>query len=157
MCVHPRVTNHHAAEIEREASEMPDFCEWTAAERAKLLNVCTFGAKYLSCGQKDLGMSFHAYCSFKHLSEAFELPGQTAKQCQYLETVVPPATAWILLAGQKIYKLCECNQTVYHSLEQWADWERSFDKVAAVEGLQSSVKHNALQAWEEMYKIEGKL
>lgn len=132
---------------------MPDLYDWTEPQRARLLSVSTFGAIYLSCGQQDLGMSFHAYCSFKDMCEAFDYTTKD-QLCQYLETVVPSATAWILLGGQKIYELSK-HGTPYHSLGLWTALKTSFEKVAAVAGLQNSVKLNASQAYGKMCELDG--
>ena len=78
---------------------------------------------------------------------------------QCLETVahmVPSATAEILLGGEKIYERSKYGK-LYHSLRLWTALKTSFEKVAAVAGLRSSVKLSALQAYGKCVKLTANL
>lgn len=143
------------ADIEPETSEMPDEGDWTAAQRATLMNVVTFGALYLIRSPGNVGMSFHAEVSIMH---GIESPYQTPEEQRRAKTVVPPAATWILLAGEKIYELCKNGDTQQgrgYSLERWALWKRDFGEIATNRGLTDDIKHIASQAAFQMEKIDG--
>ena len=133
---------------------MPDEGEWTDAQKAKLMNVITFSALYLTYGQKDIGMSFHAEVS---LMEAIEVPYQTPEQQRRAATVVPPAATWILLAGGKVYELCKSGKDENgrgFSMGRWALWKEKFGEIAANRELGDDVRNIASKAVSEMERIE---
>ena len=133
---------------------MPDEGEWTDAQRSKLMNVITFSALYLTHGQKDIGMSFHAEMS---LMEAIEVPYQTPEQQRRAVTVVPPAATWILLAGGKIYELCKSGKDDKrrgYSMGRWALWKEKFGEIATNQELGDDVRNIASKAVSEMERIE---
>lgn len=142
------------ADVEPGESELPDEGDWTDAQRATLMNVVTFGALYLTYGQKDLGMSFHAEVSFMHgIEESYVTPEQQRRAI----TNVPPAATWILLAGKKIYELCsngKLDRGRGFSLERWALWKSKLGDIGSNPGLPMAVKIIARQAAEEMLAIE---
>lgn len=148
----------HRTDIEPESSEMPDEGDWTDAQRAKLMSVTTFGALYLAHGRQPIYMSFHAEVG---LMEGVEVPYQTPEQQRRAPTNVPPAATWILLAGEKIYELCQNShdrkddQGRGYSLERWALWKRRFGEIANIQALTAGVKDIASKAVVEMNRIEG--
>ena len=133
---------------------MPDEGEWTDEQKAKLMNVITFSALYLTHGQKDIGMSFHAEMS---LVEAIEVPYQNVEQQRRAATVVPPAATWILLAGVKIHELCKSgkdDKSRGYSMGRWALWKEKFGEIATNRELGDDVRNIASKAAGEMERIE---
>ena len=133
---------------------MPDEGDWTDAQRATLLNVITFSALYLTHGQKDIGMSFHAEVS---LMEGIEVLYQTPEQQRRAATVVPPAATWIFFAGGKIYEICtrgKDDKGRGFSMGRWALWKEKFDEIAANQELGDNVRNVASKAAAEMERIE---
>ena len=136
---------------------MPDEGDWTDAQKATLVNVVTFGALYLANGRRDLGMAFHAEVSFL---EGIEEPYQTSEQQRRAATMVPPAATWILLAGKKIYELCQVDDGKNgkgraFSLERWSLWKSKFGEIATNPALSASVQNIAAKAASEMGEIES--
>ena len=133
---------------------MPDEGDWTDAQRATLMNVITFGALYLVHGEKDIGMPFHAEVSFL---DGVEAPYRTLEEQRRAKTDVPPAATWILIAGEKIYELCEHGQHDRgrgFSLGRWALWKARFHEIALNQALPNDVKLIAAQAVKRMQGIE---
>ena len=134
---------------------MPDEADWTEAQKATLMNVITFSALYLARGQKDIGMSLHAEVS---LMDGIETPYETQQQQKGAATVVPPAATWILIAGNKIWDLCQAGKDDKgrgFSMGRWNLWKRKFGEIAANEGLGQHVKDIASGAATTMQQIEG--
>ena len=134
---------------------MPDEADWTEAQKATLMNVITFSALYLARGQREIGMSLHAEVS---LMEGIEYPYETKQQQRGAATVVPPAATWILLAGNKIYHLCQEGKDDKRrgfSMGRWTLWKGKFGEIAGNEGLGQDVRDIASSAASAMQQIEG--
>ncbi|KAL8990078.1 MAG: hypothetical protein Q9177_001186 [Variospora cf. flavescens] len=146
-----------AIDIEPESPEMPDEGDWTAAQRATLMNVVTFGALYLVHGRTNIGMSSRAEVSMMH---GLETSYRSPEQRRRAKTLVPPAATWILLAGKKIYELCKSGVPQRgrgYSLERWDLWKEDLFAIAGNTGLTVDVNHIAIQAAAKMGKVERQM
>ena len=141
---------------------MPDNeGDWTDAQRTVLLNVTTFGALYLARGLRSIGMDLHAEDS---LMDGLEEPYDTPEQRRRAATVVPPASTWILLAGEAIYEFCKKEHKRReglgqygrgYSLGRWVVWKEKFGLIGALGNLEQSVRRIAQKAASEMNRVDG--
>ena len=141
---------------------MPDNeGDWTDAQRTALLNVTTFGALYLARGIRSIGMDLHAEGS---LMDGVEEPYDTPEQRRRAATVVPPASTWVLFAGEAIYKLCKNEHNRRedlgqygrgYSLGRWIVWKKKFGVIGAMESLEQGVREIAQRAASEMSRIDS--
>ena len=139
---------------EPETCEMPDEADWTDAQRAAQMNAVTFGALYLSHGQKNLGMTRHAEWG---LEDGVEVDYDMPEEQRRAKTNVPPAAVWIMLAGEQIHDHCKQGDATQErglNLRRWSLWKRKFGEIAEHQGLASDVKDWASKAASEMDKIE---
>lgn len=155
-----------------EGIEEEDEMEGSWDDQAVLLlNATTFGAMCLARGNQVIGMLFHAKVS---LGEVIEVACQTPDQQRLAAMYVPPATTWILLAGERLYEVCKSDlnredgaigyvpldvwlwgKGQGYSLEWWAFWKKGFGEIATTQGLLDGVKDLAARAVSEMDKIES--
>lgn len=88
------------------------------------------------------------------LDNAYETPEQRRRAAMY----VPPATAWILLAGENIHQFCRDDYKRKDDrgffMARWMDWKQKFGTIAANAKLQDGVRDAASRAFNEMAKIE---
>ena len=147
--------------------------DWDA-QAVPLLNATIFGATYLTRGKTHVGMPSHAEFS---LMQGIEVPCRSLEQQRRAVMYVPPASTWILIAGETIHKLCEADYDFIdngpgstpdndewlwgksrgYNLGRWSFWKRRFGEIAATEGLKDDVKDFAARAASEMEKIAGEV
>lgn len=154
----------YGIDVDPGVSELPDNeGDWTDSQRTTLLNVTNFGAMYLASGIHPIGMELHAESS---LMDGVEDPYNTPEQRCRADTVIPPAATWVLLAGEKIYKLCKNNHDRTellgqygrgYSLGRWNVWKKRFDLIATTEDLSDTVRDFAQRAAGKMDSIDGGL
>ncbi|KAM0805367.1 hypothetical protein BDR22DRAFT_817322 [Usnea florida] len=145
--------------------------DWDALA-VSLLNATIFGATYLTRGKIDVGMSFFAEVS---LMQGIEVHCQSFKQQRRAVMYVPPASTWILVAGETIYELCKADYDFLnngpgatpdndewlwgksrgYSLGRWSFWKMRFGEIAMTEGLKDDLKEIAARAAFEMNKLAG--
>lgn len=136
-----------------------------------LVNATTFGAINFIHGKNSFGMPFHIEIS---LINGIETPYQHPEQYRRALMYVPPAATWIILAGQKIYELCQGDydrkdgakgstpegdewlwgQGRGYSLGRWAFWKKRFGEIATTPSLKDLVKELSARAESEMSRIE---
>lgn len=156
-------------QIAIEAYEDMEEDAWLA-QATPFLNATSFAATYLSRVPSETGMSLYAELC---LIEAVEGPYETPERRYRAAMYVPPAAIWILLVGERLYRLCKDD---YHrkdrtstdgiqwlgwngrgfSLKRWAFWKQGFCDITATEGLESRVRDYARRAVDEMGRIEGR-
>ena len=121
------------------------------AQATPLLNATTFAAMYLNRGATS--MSFFASMA---LTADVARPCVTSEDQRGTKIFVPPAATWILLAGECLYSLCQCNQRQL-SLKNWLLWKQGFGELAANEALEEHVRDICRRAAMEMARIEEML
>ena len=145
--------------------------DWDA-QAVPLLNATIFGATYLTLGKIDIGMPSNTEYS---LMQGIEVPYRSLEQQRRAVMYVPPASTWILIAGETIYKLCKSDYDFLdngpgstpdndewlwgksrgYSLGRWSFWKKRFGEIAATEELKGDVKEIAARAAFEMEKLAG--
>lgn len=159
-----------------DADEGMEQDAWLA-QATPFLNATSFAATCLSRVPTMTGMSFHAECC---LGQALEGPYETPEPQYHGAMYVPSAATWILLAGERLYRLCKDDYQRRDStsagggerlsgnggggrlsgngsgftLKRWAFWKQRFHDITATAEFDSSVRNYAKRAADEMKRIE---
>ena len=157
-----------------------DIGEDWDGQAVPLLNATTFGAMYLDRGKQSADMPFHA---FNSIAEGVEVPYRTPEDHRDGAMYIPSAATWILLAGKRIYELCESNHNresnLYregdsrdfvvneadckwhndrgYSLDRRAFWKRRFCEIKMLQGFQDDVRDLAGRAFIKMSEVESQM
>ncbi|KAI4595603.1 hypothetical protein KJ359_006592 [Pestalotiopsis sp. 9143b] len=138
-------------------------------EAPHLLNATTFGAVFMEASD-PVRMSFLASSS---LIDGVEM-AYSQEQADRAAMYIPSATAWILHAGESLYKLCQDRYSksatlgvkesgcqwlwtggVGFSPERWGFWKKRLQELGGQESLDQSLKSLANEALKKMQDIEA--
>lgn len=123
-----------------------DTSEWLA-QAAAFHNATSFAAVSLAGGMD--GMSFYVP---ECMRGAFEDDSEL-KALHRKTMYVPAASAWVVIAGEKLYELCLGRQGF--SPQHWETWKNNFDRIAKEEQVERSARVDAGGAACRMEEIES--
>lgn len=134
--------------------------EWLT-QAAPFLNATLFAATCLRRVSSMVDLSRYAEAC---LQEAVEHSGAISRPREHAAMFGPPAAAWILIAGERIYQLCKENYKrenvangIEHggfSLERWAYWKQKFFEMAESEEMEDNARDYARKTGEAMGAVE---
>ncbi|RYP30293.1 hypothetical protein DL767_006327 [Monosporascus sp. MG133] len=109
-------------------------------------------------GRSSPGWSGMAYYVKSRMREALAgpYPYDTPEPRYRAATYTPTASAWISIAGQKIYGLCRGGESGF-DLPTWESWEKGSGEVAASDEVDGEAGEIALRARDDMRAIQRRL
>ncbi|THV85912.1 hypothetical protein D6C86_08168 [Aureobasidium pullulans] len=139
--------------------------EWHSQEE-ELLNATVLVATLMQRGGSfGIGMMYHAHDAFNEVERPFD---DEREMADGWKMYIPPAEAWISIAGEKLFGLC-FDKSVIHSAEpherirkafnadRWALWKQRFAGLAEQEDIDERCRGLARKTVESMRDIEQRV
>ncbi|KAI5195569.1 malic acid transporter [Aureobasidium subglaciale] len=136
--------------------------EWQA-QAPERLNASIFCATLLLRSDDwKTEMAFHAHDAMREVMDGFD--EEEREVADAWKMWIPPAVAWIEIAGEVLFKLCFDERDVKDDeqpalmktfyAERWGEWKKRFEEMTEQEEIDGSCRHLVRQAAEKMQDIE---
>ncbi|KAI5237087.1 hypothetical protein E4T43_08182 [Aureobasidium subglaciale] len=138
------------------------YDEWHA-QAPERLNASIFCASLMQKSEDwKTEMAFHAHDAFKEVMDGFD--EEEREVADAWKMWIPPAVAWIEIAGDVLHKLCFEEKGVggiersammkSFCAERWAEWKSRFEELAAQEEIDEHCRFLARRAAMKMQATE---
>lgn len=145
-----------------------DFCpgerELFFAQTHQFLNATRFAATMLSRNKFASGLPVYAsYYLTIGLEHSYDEKSEDIVRVDRdeWETLIPIATAWLLIAGKTVYEHCQDND-LYDgwekgswNLQRWNLWKKQLGQFAEREDFNDECRGLALQTFKKMAEVEA--
>ncbi|KAI1214218.1 uncharacterized protein F4807DRAFT_407106 [Annulohypoxylon truncatum] len=135
--------------ISIEPDDEMDINDWVA-QKTSYFNATSFAAMCLANRPYMSGMAFYIK---GNMSDALVAEYETPEPRFRAALHIPAVSAWISIAGQKIYQMCK-EEAQGLSMEDWKSWEKGLDQVAENDQVDEEMQNLALDVRDKMRNIQ---